>query len=150
MSAECEAFVEKHSPYKRDTFSIHLRLAMIANEAYGYRIFASEKKLCELCRCSPKTLQRAKKQLIADGYLKLVFPAQGRHVAEYQFMMPGIAGHSGGAIARIAGHPVRNSRSLATITPLYINKDKESEESVSDEVFREHIKSIKSQLGAIQ
>lgn len=150
MSAECEAFVENHSPYRGGTFSIHLRLAMIANEAYGYRIFMSEEKMLKLCRCSAKTLQRAKRQMIEDGYLRVVFPAHGRKIAEYQFLMPGVEPE--GENDRIAGHFVQNSRSFWETSPIYRNKYKESANAVSqppvlDETIYEKMKSEASTDG---
>ena len=121
MSAECEAYVEKHSPYSGNYYLIHMRLATLANDTNGYRLWIGDKKICELCRCSPKTLQRVRQQLIRDGFLALVEPAQGRRTAVYELLMPD----------RIGGHSVLNRWSLRDSSPIYGNKEKESETGVS-------------------
>ena len=128
MSAEAQAYVEAWSPYSGDTYLIHLRMAMIANETHEYRLFVGDKKLADLCRCSVKTLQRARKCMIEDGYLERLRPATGRQVAEYRFLMPEIGGHSVRLSSAIGGHPVPNRWTSRESSPIYRIKDKRSEE----------------------
>ncbi len=121
MSSECEAYVEKHSPYSGNYYLIHMRLATLANETNDYKLWIGDAKLQDLCRCSLKTLQRVRNQMITDGFLALVEPATGRKKAVYKLLMP----------ERIGGHSVLNRWSLCPTSPIYINKSKKSETSVS-------------------
>ena len=136
MSDTGRAYVEKHSPYTGAMFLIHLRLGNIENDTYNHRLFIADENLAKLCRCSTKTVQRAKAQMVEDGFLRLLKPATGRRAAEYEFLFPDtsvditpqpvdddvendeIGGHFvqplevfedgiGGHFVRIGGHPVR-------------------------------------------
>jgi len=121
MSAECEAYVERHSPYSGNYYLVHMRLATLANDTNDYKLWIGDAKLQDLCRCSPKTIQRVRQQMIKDGFLTLVEPAKGRHNAIYQFLMP----------ERIGGHSVLNRWSPCPTPPIYRNRSKRSETSVS-------------------
>ena len=143
MSAECEAYVEKHSPYSGNYYLIHMRLATLANETNDYKLWIGDAKLCDVCRCSPKTIQRVRNQMIADGFLVMITPAKGRENAVYQLLMPD----------RIGGHSVLNRWSLCPTPPIYINKKKKSETSVSqpppvDISLYEQMRSERSENGA--
>jgi hypothetical protein len=82
------AYVERHSPYKGDFFLIHLRLGNIENDTYNHRLFIADLNLAKLCRCSTKTVQRAKDQMVRDGFLRQLKPAVGQRVAEFEFLFP--------------------------------------------------------------
>jgi len=152
MSDAGRAYVEKHSPYTGAFFLIHLRLGNIENDTYNHRLFIGDENLAKLCRCSVKTVQRAKAQMIEDGFLRLLKPATGRKVAEYEFLFPetktkvevapvkedaeiggqidqplevfddGIGGH----FVRIGGHFVRIGGHFVPeneVSPIYRNKE---------------------------
>lgn len=151
MSDAGRAYVEKHSPYTGVNFLIHLRLGNIENDTYNHRLFIADENLAKLCRCSVKSVQRAKEQMVKDGFLRKLKSATGRRTAEYEFLFPktnttvvmepvevddeggqdvqpnedGIGGH----LVPIGGHPVLIGGHLVPETdtpPLYRNKDKKS------------------------
>jgi len=112
-------------------------MGLLANETYGYRIFSGDKKFAELCRCSVKSLQRARQQMIDDGFLALVKPATGQKVAEYQFIFKKVGGQNvqpleevGGHPVQVGGHPVQSRWTSGETTPIYVIKE-ESKESNS-------------------
>jgi len=145
MSDAGRAYVEKHSPYTGTMFLIHLRLGNIENDTYNHRLFIADENLAKLCRCSTKSVQRAKAQMVEDGFLRLLRPASGRRVAEYEFLFPQTdvditpdfvpeEEEIGGHFVRIGGHPVRIGGHFVPSeedSPLYINKQKESTKSTS-------------------
>ena len=118
MSNEGRLFVERHSPYTGATYWIHHKFGDIENETYGHRLFISEENIAAVCRTNVRTVRRAKKQMIEDGFLRLVKPAVGRRVAEYEFLFPTTAVEivlekvADGD--EIAGHLIPNSRTSAT------------------------------------
>jgi len=153
MSDAGRAYVEKHSPYTGAMFLIHLRLGNIENDTYNHRLFISDDNLAKLCRCSTKTVQRAKAQMVEDGFLRLLKPAKGQRIAEYEFLFPDtsvnitlerieddevggqnvqpsekVGGHSvqvGGHLVQVGGHFVPENET----SPIYRNKEIESTES---------------------
>ena len=143
MSDAGRAYVEKHSPYTGAMFLIHLRLGNIENDTYNHRLFIGDENLAKLCRCSTKTVQRAKAQMVRDGFLRIVKPATGQRVAEYEFLFPDtsvnitmervkedeVGGHSvqvGGHSVQVGGHFVLENETC----PIYRNKE-EIEDSKS-------------------
>ena len=127
MSAEGQAFVEKHSPYSGTTYMIHLRMGMLANETHGYRLFSGDKYLAELCRCSLKTLQRAREKMIDDGFLVMIRPATGQKPAEYEFIFKKVGGH----FDQVGGHPDENGWTSEESAPIYVTKNESKESSSS-------------------
>ena len=131
MSDAGRAYVEKHSPYTGTMFLIHLRLGNIENDTYNHRLFIADENLAKLCRCSTKSVQRAKAQMVKDGFLRLLRPASGRRVAEYEFLFPqtdvDITPDFVPEEEEIGGHFVPSEED----SPLYINKKKESTKSTS-------------------
>ena len=129
MSAEGQTFVEKYSPYEGATFSVHLRLGLLSNDAHDYRIFSGDTYLADKCRLSVRSVKRAKAELIKDGYLKCVFPGSGRRVAEYEFIFKGQEiGGQRDTPTRIGGQPRPNRGTTTVSSPIYRNEMKESEE----------------------
>jgi len=152
MSAEGQIFVEKRSPYKGSTYDVHLRLGLLSNDAHDYRIWSGDEYLADKCRCSIRTVRRAKAQLVKDGYLRQVFPGAGRQVAEYQFIFKGQEiGGQPVTLKRIGGQPRLNRRTTGPTTPTNTNELKESENpSISDpgelEKLRANIQRIRGTL----
>lgn len=147
MSAESQTFVEDLSPYKGSTYDVHLRLGLLANDGYGYRIFCGDEFLQWKCRCSERAVKKAKAELIRDGYLKVVTPATGQNVAEYEFLF------KGQEHLRKEGGKKRKSRVQKTVsTPTYINECKESEISqISVPMppgFKDVFKSLDSEMAS--
>ena len=89
MSVQATTWVYEHSPYTGVFFSVHLAIADIVNDLYDNRFWLSEEALATKARCSTRTVERAKAQLVKDGYLEVT---DGRHgpgkTNEYRFMMP--------------------------------------------------------------
>jgi hypothetical protein len=119
MSAEGQAYVERYSPYKGDTYLIHLRIGMLSNETHHNTLFSGDKYLAGLCRCDTKTVQRARKQMIEDGYLSLLTPATGQKPAVYQVLFPEVGGHFDYLPDEVGGHPVRSRWTSAKTSPIY-------------------------------
>ena len=110
MSAKGQAFVEAHSPYTGATYLVHLRLGMLENETYGHRLFIGEEKLAGLCRCDRKTVQRARRQMVDDGFLVQTSPAKRNSPAEYEFLFPELAGQNVSPMPEeMAGHLIPDS-----------------------------------------
>jgi hypothetical protein len=120
VSAEAQTFVEQWSPYEGNTYAVHLRLALLANDANNYDIWCGDKYLADKCRCSLASVKRAKATLIAEGYLTRLSPAVGRRSAHFRFIFKGvrIAGQGDPLSPRIAGRQDTNSGSYARTTPI--------------------------------
>ena len=149
MSAESEAFVDRFSPYRGNTLMIHQRFGILANEAYDYRIFMRDEKICDLCRCSPKTLQRARNQMIKDGFLQRVKTAYGHQSAEYVFLFPGLEGHIDRLKPKSRRSKSPSSRSSASVTPIYRTevKERESAQIVDLEAVKARRQKIMPSIG---
>ncbi len=89
MSVEALKWVLRKSPYEGTVFTIHMVMANIVNDAHANRLWLSEEDLAAMSRCSTRTVQRAKAQMILDGLLE---PIDGTHgpgkVVQYRFLMP--------------------------------------------------------------
>ena len=120
MSAEGQAYVERYSPYKGDTYMIHLRIGMLTNETHQNTLFSGDKYLAGLCRCSVKTVQRAREKMTEDGYLSLISPATGRKLAVYRVLFPSIGGHFDHLPDEIGGHLVPNRWTSEETSPIYV------------------------------
>ena len=132
MSAEGQIYVERHSPYTGSTFALHLRLGLLSNDAHGYQIYSGDKYLADKCKCSVRTIKRAKAQLIKDGYLEPLFAGVGRHTAEYRFVFKGQEiGGQPVTPKRIGGQPRQNRGPNAASSPIYRNKLKETDNDIS-------------------
>lgn len=154
MSAEAQTFVEQWSPYEGSTYAVHLRLALLANDANNYDIWCGDKYLADKCRCSLASVKRAKATLIKDGYLERVSPAFGRRVAHFRFVFKGvrIAGQGDPPPARIAGRPVSNSGSSASASPINELNEKKNDEvsKITDiEVGRQLMADVRKRLGGM-
>lgn len=128
VSAKGQAYVEANSPYSGTTYLIHLRFGMLENETHGHLLYMGDVKFAELCRCSTKTVQRAREQMINDGFLRMDKPAAKGHKAEYEFLFPdpSILGGQivqaneslGGHPDRLDGHPVQVGWTSEESSPL--------------------------------
>jgi hypothetical protein len=132
VSEEGQLFVEKYSPYRDLTYQIHLRLGLLVNDGYDYRIFCGDPYLAQKCRCSLRSVRRAKAQLVKDGYLRIIRLAMGRQISEYEFIFKGhpIVGQIVQG-PQNRGPSTTNRGPSATSPPIYRNKDKRSETVVS-------------------
>ncbi len=127
MSGPSQSYVERSSPYVGNFYTIHLRLGLLANETNHYRLWIKDETLAKLCRCSTKTVQRAKQQMVKDGYLKLVESARAQAPAVYEFVFKDEGGqnvHPGGVEG---GHPVPRGWTSGESSPIYRKEIKESE-----------------------
>ena len=138
-------FVEKHSPYTGNTYNVHLRLGILANDANHFRIYCGDQYLSEMCRVSLATVKRAKAELVRDGYLRKLYEASGRRRAEFEFIFKGqpVAGQNDPQ-GRMAGQSASNSGSNGNSSPITTNEYKESEmHSISDlSEYRDHHPSV--------
>ena len=129
MSAEGQTYVEKYSPYEGTTYQIHLRLGLLSNDAHDFKIFCGDQYLAEMCRCSVKSVQRAKAELIRDGFLKMTRPATGRQVAEYVFIFNYGIGGQGDRPQEIGGQMGPNRWTSRESSPINRNEVKEGGEA---------------------
>ena len=129
MSAEGQTYVEKYSPYRGNAYQVHLRLGLLSNDAHGFQIYCGDKYLADMCRCSQKTVQRVREQLVADGFLRVLSPAEGRRTAVYEFIFKGLAigGQFDQPSEGIGGHFVPNRWTSEKTSPITTNKYKQSE-----------------------
>ena len=131
MSAEGEAFVEKHSPYTGIVYAIHLRFGHLENNTRGHRLWMADKNVAKLCRCDVKTIRRAKKRMIDDGFLELLQPPSHHSPAVYRFLFPksGVDVSMddddvlGGHFVPESGHPVPAEWTSGDSSPLIGIKD---------------------------
>ena len=126
MSSECEAFVEKHSPYDGTAYMVHLRMAMIANETHDYRLFVGDETMAKLCRCSIKSVQRARQQMIKDGYLIQTERAVGQRKAEYEFVFK-VGSQNVHPLSEVGSHLVPSSKTSEESTLSTRTKENQSD-----------------------
>jgi DNA-binding transcriptional MocR family regulator len=87
MSAVTTGWVWQHSPYRGATFLVHLALGDVANDAHGYELWMSVPNIAAKTRLSDRQVQRAMRQLEADGYLAVVSRPPGE-TFHYRFTTP--------------------------------------------------------------
>jgi hypothetical protein len=89
VSDKARAYVEEFSPYQGNGYLIHYVMGTLANDTYGFRLFIGDVKMARKCRCSVKSLQRHRAQMIEDGFLEVIDATTGPgRFAEYRFLMP--------------------------------------------------------------
>lgn len=90
MSDEGRAYVKAHSPFTGNAWWLHYVLGDLVNWQHDYRVFISDRKLCEEYPFKQATVTRARADLIRKGYLiplsKTTAPGKPR---EYQFVFLG-------------------------------------------------------------
>ena len=128
MSAEAQTYVERYSPYFGVTYQVHLRLGLLSNDAHGHQIYCGDRYLMDKCRASERSIKRAKAQLIADGFLKVISSAVGRKSAVYEFLFRGveIGGHDDPLLI-IGGQMSQNRGPNLQGTPIYRKEVKRNE-----------------------
>jgi len=89
MSTEAFKWVIANSPYEGAFFTVHLIIADAVDEADENKLGLSEAALAQKSRCSTRTIQRAKAQMLADGFLELIDNSHGPGKADtYRFLIP--------------------------------------------------------------
>jgi hypothetical protein len=78
MSAEAVGWVFRHSPYAGDGLVVHLALADVANDVYGYELWLKRAEIGSKSRCSLATVDRALHNMRAAGYLEVLEAGGGR------------------------------------------------------------------------
>ena len=147
MSAECEAYVEEHSPFDGTTYMVHLRMAMIANETYHYRIFMSDDRMARLCRCSKSALQRARNRLIDAGYVRLISRAVGQRVAEYEFVFVKVDAQDAHPLSEVGVHLEQSGCATAQSTLLIEkNINKTNDQSLIDSLSDSPVEQLFDQV----
>jgi hypothetical protein len=90
VSAEALGWVFRHSPYRGDTFALHLAIADVANDTYQFRIWMKRAEMAQKARIGERTVTRALKKMVEDGLLELIKEAGGRgQVPEYRLLLKG-------------------------------------------------------------
>jgi hypothetical protein len=107
-------------------------MGILANDTHDFMLWIKDEKLAQLCRCSTKTVQRAKRQMVKDGFIRLVEPPYAQHPAIYQFLFPGKGGHSERPNRAEGGHLRRRGWTSEDSTPIYRNELKRSETAFSE------------------
>lgn len=88
MSDVGRFYVKRYSPYTGSTFWVHYAFGDIANLDNDYLIFASNDYLKLQWPLSDRAIDRARAQLLEDGFMtEVVKPARGRR-ARYRFEFP--------------------------------------------------------------
>jgi DNA-binding transcriptional ArsR family regulator len=87
MSHEARMWAAKCSPYRHSTFAIHRHLADVANEPHGNELFMSVRSIAAATRLSDRTVQRALRRFVSDGYLEVLEERPGG-TTRYRFLMP--------------------------------------------------------------
>ena len=125
MSAKSQDYVEDNSPYDGIAYMIHLRMGILANNTHGYTIFMRDELFAHLCRCSTKTLQRARVEMVKDGYLSLISPATKKEVAKWQFIFKGVGGIGGhfDQSIEMGGHLGQDGWTSTESSPTYVIKE---------------------------
>ena len=86
MSLEATSYVWKYTTYTAAQSYVLLAIADVVNDTHGNRFFLGVPKLAKKTKCSERTVQRALKQFVEDGWLEEVIGGTGRgNVTEYQF-----------------------------------------------------------------
>lgn len=94
MAAEASGWAWKNSPYKGAVLLVHLAIADVVNDLYGYEFWASMTTLAGKARTERKTASNAVAKMMADGYLEIPDPKDDhRHdksgkPTRYRFLMP--------------------------------------------------------------
>ena len=88
MSAEAQAHVWRHSPYKGLAFAVHLAIGDSANDQYDYEFFMTNATLAAKVRSDRTAVNRALSRMVADGWLAKVHgrPNLHRGVKCYRFI----------------------------------------------------------------
>lgn len=92
MSADAEGWVYRHSPYRGATFQVHHAIADSVNDQHQNRFWMKMPTLGEKARVDRGTAKRAVDQLVADGFLELIFQSAGgwNTPSEYRFLFPDV------------------------------------------------------------
>lgn len=154
MSAEGQSYVEDNSPYSGHFYNVHLRLGLLSNDAHNYEIYCGDEYLARKCRCSTRTVKRAKAQLIKDGYLEALFIAVGHKPSRYRFIFKGqeVGGHDG-PLQKVGGHPRPSRGTSTTFTPIYRKEIKESDKPFDFEPLpslHDHAAQVRAAITAIK
>jgi hypothetical protein len=89
MSDDERAWVWNHSPYAGRAQVIHLKMADWANEGHGWMLYCGDATLAKAARCSRRSVERAKTQMIEDGFLEDLHERHANGNLLYRFLMPG-------------------------------------------------------------
>lgn len=90
MSGEAVGYVYRHSPYNGATFTIHLAIADVVNDAHENKLWMATNTIAEKTRTSRSTVQRAIDRLCDDGFMELVEKATQHRPAVYRFLFPAV------------------------------------------------------------
>lgn len=118
MSGKAVGWVLDNSPYQNTSRLIHVVIADIANEENGNRLWASQQRIADKCKCDRKTVTRCMHQMVQDGYLRLIADNSARRLPNvYEFLTPLGTSHP-------EDEPTRDisSQSLGTSDPKLVMK----------------------------
>jgi hypothetical protein len=87
MSHDTRAWFAEHSLAQYAARAVHAYLADLANEEHGYELWPSVRTIALKTRLSERTVQRALKTLVSDGYLGVLEHRPG-FTTRYRFLMP--------------------------------------------------------------
>lgn len=92
MSAEAIGWTFKHSPYSGTHLVVHLAIADVVNDGHDNQFFMAVDRLAAKTRSTRRTVQGALKQLVDDGYLHIVRPANQHNPTCYRFLFEPVRG----------------------------------------------------------
>ena len=120
MSVKALADTMSYSPYKLAARLVHFVVADIANDDHENLLWATPRSLAEKAGVSIDTVHRAMQQMVKDGYLELVMPADNarHHPATYHFVMPSTLNKSAPQFADRSPERSANAPMRSANTPL--------------------------------
>lgn len=107
MSGKAVGWVLDNSPYVGTQRLIHVVIADVSNEENGNRLWCSQQRIADKCKCDRKTVLRCLAAMVDDGYLKLITDNSARRKPNvYEFMMPPLG----------TSHPMESTRDISSPT----------------------------------
>lgn len=90
MSHVTEGWATTYSPYEGTLYQVHKGIAEIANDTHDYEFFMSVARFAQKIRVSERSVQRALRRLVEDGFLEIVHEADPTawRPTTYRFLMP--------------------------------------------------------------
>jgi len=89
VSVDEIGWVWRSSPYSGTAKLIHLKMAQWANEGHEWMLYCGDAVLAQAAACNRRTVERAKAQMVEDGYLEDLHERHANGNRLYRFLMPG-------------------------------------------------------------
>ena len=94
MSNKALGWAFESSPYEGKQLLIHIAIADVVNTDLGNEFWMSNENLARKARCTREFVNRTLKQMVEDGYLKVLGEGktmgQGKKTVCYEFLFPNV------------------------------------------------------------